>query len=178
MAHATTSSSRSTMSSARVPAVLMIVLGLCALFLPAATGIGISVVFGSAVLLAGLAYGALAFAARGTGTFFWRLLAGIAFTVTGFYLLIHPDMGLATLTLLVAVTFLIEGIAEVASYFALRLLPGSGLLLLNAIFSFVVSFLIWRNWPNSSVWAIGTLVGANLITTGITRLFFAPPVNA
>ena len=166
--------SQATRSSRAVPAILMIVLGFCSLFVPALTGIGISVVFGAAVLLAGFAYGALAFAARGTGAFFWRLSVAIAFVVAGLYLLTHPGMGLTTLTLLVAMTFLVEGVAEVASFFALRLLPGSGLLLVNAFFSLFLSFLIWRNWPSSSIWAIGTLVGANLITTGMTRLFFRP----
>jgi uncharacterized membrane protein HdeD (DUF308 family) len=157
-----------------VSAALMIAVGVAAILLPWVAGVGISILVGAATILAGLAYALFAFAARGTGTFLWRLLVSAAFTVAGIDLLIHPLMGVVTLTLLIAAIFLFEGLAELASYLTLRVLPRSGLLLLNAIFSFVLAFLIWRNWPSSSAWAIGTLVGVNLITTGATRLLFAP----
>ena len=147
---------QTTTSAVKVSAIIMILLGVVALFLPAATGIGITILFGATVLML-------------------RLLVSIAFTVAGIYLLGHPSMGLESLTVVVAVAFGIEGIAEAGSFFTLRALPGSGFLLLNAIFSLVLACLIWRSWPSSSSWAIGTLVGVNLISTGLTRLLFVSP---
>ena len=158
----------------RISAILLILVGLGAIFLPGLAGIGISILFGVAVLLGGVVYALFAFAARGTGTFVWRVLVSIAFLCAGLYLLMNPLISLVTLTFIVALVFLIEGLAELASYVALRALPGSGVILLNALFSFVLAFLLWRSWPSSSTWAIGTLVGINLITTGVTRLMFAP----
>ncbi|HLI76496.1 MAG TPA: DUF308 domain-containing protein [Acidobacteriaceae bacterium] len=166
------SSDQNTTSAVKVSAIVMILLGVAALFVPAAAGIGVTILFGATVLMAGFAYGVLAFTASGTGAFFLRLLVSIAFTAAGVYLLGHPSMGLESLTMVVAVAFGIEGIAEAGSFFTLRALPGSGFLLLNAIFSLVLAFLIWRSWPSSSSWAIGTLVGVNLISTGLTRTLF------
>lgn len=165
------------MASGKLPAVLMIVLGAIAFFLPTAAGIGVAVLFGIIVLIAGGSYGGSAFAARGTTAFVWRALVSVAFVLTGLSLIVQPGMGLVTLTLLLALAFLIEGLAEVGAFFATRSYPGSGFLLINAVFSLVLAFLIWRNWPSSSAWAIGTIVGINLISTGITRLFVAPLVT-
>ncbi len=67
-----------------------------------------------------------------------------------------------------------RGVAEIGSFFALRSAKSSGYLLVNAGFSLLLAFLIWRNWPYSSSWAIGTLIGVNLITTGFTRLLLSP----
>lgn len=171
MTHLTTQSSRSAMVTS---AIVMVLLGIASLFVPAAAGIGIAVVFGATILLAGFAYGVAAFAARGTGALFLRILASLAFTAAGIYLLAHPTMALSTLTLIVATVFLIEGVAEAGSFFALRPLVGSSFLLLNAFFSFLLAFLIFQSWPASSVWTIGTLVGIDLITNGITRLLLLP----
>jgi uncharacterized membrane protein HdeD (DUF308 family) len=43
---------------------------------------------------------------------------------------------------------------------------------MNAAVTFLLAFLIWRQWPSISVWAIGTLVGVNLLVNGFTRLMF------
>jgi uncharacterized membrane protein HdeD (DUF308 family) len=46
-------------------------------------------------------------------------------------------------------------------------------MLLNGIVALVLGGLIWAQWPSSSTWAFGTLVGVNLLVTGIMRLMFA-----
>jgi uncharacterized membrane protein HdeD (DUF308 family) len=45
-------------------------------------------------------------------------------------------------------------------------------MLLNGIVALLLGGLIWVQWPSSSAWALGTLVGVNLLMTGITRLMF------
>jgi uncharacterized membrane protein HdeD (DUF308 family) len=60
----------------------------------------------------------------------------------------------------------------VARYFATRHVQGSGWLLVNAVVSFLLAVMIWRQWPSISVWAIGTLVGLNLLVDGFSRLMF------
>ena len=162
-------SSHKETSTARLPAIVLIVLGIASLFLPEFAGISISVVFGMVIMVAGVACGSLAFAAFRTRTFLSRLLVGLAFALVGLDLLIHPGMALATVTLIVAITFAFEGFMEVASYLAIRHLTGSSYLLLNGLCSLLLALLIWRNWPTSSAWAIGTLIGINLITSGLTR---------
>ena len=66
-----------------------------------------------------------------------------------------------------------EGIFRIVGYFQVRLLPGSGWLIFNGIVSIVLGGLIAYEWPGSSLWAIGTLVGVNLLFGGITGLFYS-----
>jgi uncharacterized membrane protein HdeD (DUF308 family) len=84
----------------------------------------------------------------------------------------HPLLALGTLTLLLAAIILTEAVFEVISYFRMRGEGGSGWLLVNALITLLLGGLIWFHWPSSSVWAIGTLVGVNLLMTGISRLMF------
>ena len=73
-----------------------------------------------------------------------------------------------TLTLLLASVLFIAGVFEIAAYF--QIATASGWLLANGIVTLVLGGLIWFQWPSSSVWAIGLLVGVNLLMTGFTRL--------
>jgi uncharacterized membrane protein HdeD (DUF308 family) len=61
-------------------------------------------------------------------------------------------------------------VCEIITYFRLRSEQASGWILFNGIVALILGALIWLHWPSSSVWAIGTLVGVNLLLTGITRL--------
>jgi uncharacterized membrane protein HdeD (DUF308 family) len=92
------------------------------------------------------------------------------YIVGGFYFLTHPLLGLGTLTLVLAVIILMAAVCEAIAYFRSRGEGGSGWLLVNALITLLLGGMIWFHWPSSSVWAIGTLVGVNLLMTGISRL--------
>ena len=151
-------------------AVVLIVLGFLAIALPHGTGIGITILVAWAMALSGFAYLAFAFAAQGAGAFVWRLLLGIAYVAGGFYIGFHSNVGLVAVTLAVAAVFFAEGVLQIIVYFQFRALPGSGWVLFDGIIALLLGFLIWRTWPSSSDWAIGTLVGANLLVSGFTLL--------
>ncbi len=153
--------------------VLMIVLGVLAVALPLATGIGISILVGCIVVISGFAYLAYAFAARGAGSFIWRMLIGIVYVIGGFYLVFHPGLALTSLTLLLAAFFVAEGVMEMIVFFRFRSLPGSGWVLFNGIATLLLGFLIGYPWPFSSAWAIGTIVGINFIVSGVTWLMYS-----
>ena len=153
--------------------IAMIVLGVLAIVLPLVVGIGIAILLGILVIFCGIAFLSFAFAARGAGSLLWRLLVGIAYIVGGVYLALHPGLSLVSLTFLLAVIFFIEAIFELVAYFSLRAVPGSGWLLLDGLIALFLSLLIWRNWPFSSAWLLGTLVGINLIVNGVTGLSHA-----
>lgn len=153
--------------------VVMIILGFVAIVMPIATGIGISILVGWAMVLGGFSYLAYAFAAQGAGSFIWRVLVGAFYIIGGGYLAFHPGLTLASLTLLVAAIFLVEGITEVVTFFQFSSIPGSGWTLFDGIVTIFLAYMIWRPWPVSSVWAIGTLVGVNLIFSGFTRLMYS-----
>jgi uncharacterized membrane protein HdeD (DUF308 family) len=153
--------------------VAMILLGFLALCLPFAAGIGVSIAVGWIVVFGGILYAASAFAARSGGPFLWRVLASLVYVVGGCYLIFHPSLGLATLTLAMALLFFVEGAMEILAFFQFRALPGAGSVLFNGLVTLFLAYLIWRPWPNSSIWAIGTILGINLIMSGITRLTYS-----
>jgi uncharacterized membrane protein HdeD (DUF308 family) len=154
-------------------AIVMIVLGVVAILMPYSTGIGVSIFVGWIMVFSGFAYVAYAFAARGAGTFIWRLLVGVVYVIGGGYLAFHPGIALETLTLVMAAIFFIEGVTEVVLFFQFRALSGSGWILFDGLITLVLAYLIWRPWPSSSSWAIGTILGVNLIVSGFTRLMYS-----
>src|SRR6202167_2066488 len=114
-------------------AILLIVVGFFAFALPFEAGIAIAIVLSALVIVAGVAHLAGTFAARTTGGFFWRLLVGCAYLIAGVYLMVHPKMGLVSLTLALAVLFFVEGIFHIVTWFQVRSAPGAGWLLFDGI---------------------------------------------
>lgn len=154
-------------------AIVMLVLGVVAIAMPFATGIAVSIFVGWIMVLSGFAYLAYAFAAQGAGVVIWRMLVGIVYVLGGGYLAFHPGIALESLTLVVASIFLFEGVMGIAVFFQFRSLPGAGWILSDGLLTLVLAYLIWRPWPSSSTWAIGTLLGVNLIVSGVTRLIYS-----
>jgi uncharacterized membrane protein HdeD (DUF308 family) len=67
----------------------------------------------------------------------------------------------------------VEAIFHIVTYFHLRSAPGSGWLLFDGIVTFILAVMIWKSWPASAVWALGTIVGINLLMSGFTRLMYS-----
>jgi uncharacterized membrane protein HdeD (DUF308 family) len=151
-------------------AVLMIAVGILAIALPLAAGIGISIFVSWLIFFTGFAHLAYAFAARGAGGFVWRLVLGIVYIVGGLYLAFHPLPSLLSFTLILAFILYIEGFMQILAYFSLRTLPGARWILLDGIVILLLGLMIGFNWPNASAWAIGTIVGVNFLFSGVTRL--------
>jgi uncharacterized membrane protein HdeD (DUF308 family) len=100
-------------------------------------------------------------------------LLGILYIAAGGYILLHPLLGLESLTLLLAAYLLVEAILEFILSFQLRPMPGSGWLLLDGIITLVLGIMIWRTWPASTLWVIGTLVGISMLFSGVARLMIS-----
>jgi uncharacterized membrane protein HdeD (DUF308 family) len=135
--------------------------------------VAVNAVIAWLIVLGGAVHLVMAFHARGAGSVIWRALVGLAYIVFGGYLLIHPFLGVASLTLLLASLFLIEGVLDIVLYARLRPVHGTGWLLLDGLVTLLLSLLIWAHWPSSSVWAIGTLVGVSMIMSGVARVMMS-----
>lgn len=153
--------------------VLLIVLGFLAIGSPMFTAVVVSVVMAWLIMFAGAVHVVLAFHAHGAGSFIWKLLVGLAYLFLGAYLITHPLLGIASLTLVLAVLFLVEGVLDIVLYFKLRPLRGSAWELIDGIVTVLLGLLIYVHWPSSSVWAIGTLVGVSMIMSGIAGLMLS-----
>jgi uncharacterized membrane protein HdeD (DUF308 family) len=158
-------------------AVLFIVLGIFGIIEPGVAGLGVTLLVGWLLIFGGVGHIIAAFKGHGPKQVFFQGLIAIVYLIGGFYFLTHMLMATATLTLLLAGVILVEGVLEVISYFRIKGEGASGWLLLNGIITLLLGGLIWFHWPSSSVWAIGTLVGINLLVTGISRLMFGMAVR-
>jgi len=157
--------------------ILMLVCGILAVSLPLASSIGIVIVLAWLILFAGFFHLIFAFQSHSIGGFLWKLLLAIVYGAAGFYMLMNPVLGVISLTLLLAVFFLFEGVLEIAFYFKIRGAPNAGWVLFDGIVTLILGFLIWRRWPSSSVWVIGTLVGISFIFSGISRIMLSSAVR-
>lgn len=150
--------------------VLMIVAGVAALLLPFAAGLGISVVVAWLVIAGGALHLAYTFSARGAGRIVWNLVIGLAYIVAGGWLALNPLVSLASLTLVLAALLFAEGVLQIAAWINLRRIHGAAWLLVDGVVTLTLGVLIAFRWPATAAWAIGTLVGINLIVSGIARL--------
>src|SRR5215471_9906782 len=113
--------------------VSLIVLGAIAVAAPLLAAVAVTAVISWLVVLAGVVHLVIAFHSHRAGSVIWRLLVGLAYVSFGIYLIAHPAVGVASLTLLLAALFLIEGILNVLLYFQVRAMQRATWFLLDGI---------------------------------------------
>ena len=154
--------------SAKWAGIVLIIAGILSLVAPLAAGLSITVMVGVLLLMGGIAQLLVVFRAGSFGAGILLALLGILTVVAGGYMFSQPLSALATLTLFLAGYFIALGIVECIGAFGARPVPGWGWLLFDGIVSFILGVIIWRQFPVSGVWAIGTLVGIRLMISGWT----------
>jgi len=153
--------------------ILMFICGILAISLPLASSIGIVILLAWLILFAGISHLIFAFHSHSIGGFLWQILLALIYGATAIYMLMNPLLGVLSLTLVLAVFLLVEGILEMALYFRIRQVRHAGWVLFDGIVTLILGILIWAQWPSSSIWVIGTLVGISLIFSGISRLMLS-----
>ena len=153
--------------------VLLILLGMLAITSPFIAAVAVNIVIAWLIVLAGVVHFIVAFHKREAGSLIWRLLVGLAYVAFGFYLIARPVAGVASLTLVLASLFLVEGVLDIVMFFQARAARGSGWFLFDGIVTLLLGLMIYVQWPSSSAWAIGTLVGVSLIISGVTRVMLS-----
>jgi len=151
--------------------LLIILAGILAIALPAVAGIAVNVVVAWLLLLCGVAHLAFGWHLRAFGGAIWQFLLGVVYIVIGVYMVTHPVAGLVTLTLALAIYLFAEGVLELI--LAFQMPDGRGWLLLDGIVTLILALMIWRAWPSSTEWVIGTLVGISMIFSGSSRLMLS-----
>ena len=154
-------------------AILLIVFGFLAIALPLGTSLGVVMIVAWLIILSGGFQFVHAFQSQGAGHIAWKLLVAVVYLIAGIYFLMHPLLGLASFTLALAFFFVAEGVMDLIAYFQNRSAEGAGWILFDGIVTLILGVLVWRHWPSSSGWVIGTLVGISLVMTGITRLMLS-----
>jgi uncharacterized membrane protein HdeD (DUF308 family) len=158
--------------------VVMILVGVLALWLPVASSIGVARLLGWLLVFDGAFQFIHAFRSEGVGPMAWKVLVAVIYLIAGIYFLMHSLMAVALVTLALAVFFLVEGLVDIFSYFGVRQVGASFWILINGVVSIILAAMIWRHWPTGSLWVLGVLVGIGLLMTGISRLMMALAIRS
>jgi len=146
--------------------IATIFLGVLAMMCPLVSGAAVSMLVGFLLIAAGVARSIFAFKAESWGKGILAFVLGALTVIIGGVMLARPLLGLASLTLVLAGYFFIDGLFEIFGSFKLKPTQGWGWMLFGGIVSVLLAVLIMRQWPVSGAWAIGILVGIKLIFTG------------
>ncbi len=153
--------------------ILLVVAGVAAIAFPLVSTIAAKISIGWIFLAAGLVIIIHAFSIQRWGGFLMELLLGVLYLIAGGWLAFFPFTGIITLTIVLAALFLFEGVVEVIMAVRARAHEGWVWLLLSGLVAVAVGVLIAAELPSSAAWAIGLLVGVNLLSTGISFIVLA-----
>jgi uncharacterized membrane protein HdeD (DUF308 family) len=163
-----------------IEGVILAVLGLLAVAVPMVAGLAVTILFGWLFLVSGIVGLYSTFAMRNAPGFWWSLLSGVLGVVVGLWLLIQPAVGLVSLTYLLIAFFLIEGIATIM--FALdhkAALTGRwGWMLVSGIVDLFLAAVVLAGLPGTVAWALGLIVGINMIFGGASMIGMALAAHA
>ena len=155
--------------------ILLLVLGAIAILVPPIATLAVTILLGWLFLLSGVFGLFTTFMMRHAPGFLWSLVSALLGVVVGFLLLASPLSGALSLTLVLIAFFVIEGVVSIM--FALdhkRELSGKwGWMLMSGIVDLILSVMIFAGLPTTATWAIGLLVGINMIFGGSALIAMA-----
>lgn len=158
-----------------VEGILLLVLGATAIALPPIATLAFTIVLGWLFLLSGVMGLITTFWMRQAPGFWWSLISAMLGVAVGALLLTRPISGALSLTIVLVVFFVIEGVASIM--FALdhkRELSGQwGWMLVSGIVDLVLATLVFGGLPSTAAWAIGLLVGINMVFGGAALIAMA-----
>jgi uncharacterized membrane protein HdeD (DUF308 family) len=150
--------------------VLTLIVGIIALGSPFASGVALTYMIAALLIIGGITRSIYAFSAGSLGKGILMLLFGGITVFAGLAVFSNPLLGLATITFILFIYFLVDGITGSMLAFQMKPAQGWGILLTGSIISLLLAVMVYRNWPVSAVWLPGVLVGINLVFSGITML--------
>ena len=158
-----------------IEGILLVVLGLAAMIVPPLASLAVTIVLGWMFLISGVAGLVLTFWARQMPGFWWSLISAALAVSAGIILLARPMQGILTLTIVVGAYFLAEGVATIMYALEHRreLSERWSWLLVAGLMDILIAFLIISGLPGSAEWAIGLLVGINLVLGGASLIGMA-----
>jgi uncharacterized membrane protein HdeD (DUF308 family) len=155
--------------------VIITILGLLAVIWPQISTIAVDVYVAWMFLLAGIVGLVALFYAPTVSAFLWSLLTAALSLFVGIVLLWHPTEGAVSLTLVLIAFFVVEGVFQIVAAFGYRgAFPDSwGWMFLSGVVDLVLAALLIAGWPGTAGWALGLIVGVNLITSGFAIIMVA-----
>jgi uncharacterized membrane protein HdeD (DUF308 family) len=150
-----------------VQGILLGLAGLLALIFPVASTVTVTLVIGWVLIFSGIFHAISLIRGRESPLFWLPLVSVVLFILVGALILRNPAEGVLTITLLMIIFFMIEGIAKIIFALSMRPLPNWGWVLLSGLLAVGISLYLWATLPGTTLWLIGVLVGIELIAEGI-----------
>jgi len=154
--------------------ILLMVFGLLAVAMPNIATLAVEIFVGWLFFIAGIFRAVSVWHARQMPGFGWSMLSALLAVLLGLILIARPLAGVLTLTMVLIAFFVLEGITAIVVAVQHREhLRSWGWVLFSGIVDLLLAYLIWAGWPNSTDWAIGLLVGINMVFLGLSLLMTA-----
>lgn len=155
--------------------IVLIVLGLAAIVIPPLAGLAVTIWLGAIFLLGGGAGLVASIRAHGAPGYGWALVSAILALAAGAVLLWNPLQGLVTLTYVLVAFFLFDGVAMIMFAIAHRReLSGRWeWMLFNGVIDLILAAAILAGLPGSASWALGLLLGIDLVFGGVALIAMA-----
>jgi len=151
--------------------IVSVVLGAIAIILPPLASVTITYLVGILLLSGAVAYVADAISRGSTGHRIWSAIVGVLYVIAGVWLIINPVEGTITLTWVLAIFFLVIGVMRLIMGFSMRgKVPNAGWTIVNGVLSILIAVLVIGDLPSSADWAIGLLVGIQLLFDGMALI--------
>jgi uncharacterized membrane protein HdeD (DUF308 family) len=158
-----------------IEGIVLLVLGVLAVAIPPLATLTFTIFLGWLFLISGGIGLITTFRARGVPGFWWSLASALLSVVVGVLMLLWPVSGAISLTLVLATFFILDGVTLIMYALAHReqLTRQWGWLLANGVIDLVLAALIIVGFPSSAAWAVGLLVGIDLIFGGTSLIMVA-----
>jgi uncharacterized membrane protein HdeD (DUF308 family) len=158
-----------------IEGVILVLLGAAAIVIPPIATLAVEIIVGWLFLASGILGLVMTFMMRQAPGFWWSLFSAVLALVAGIVLIGWPANGVVSLTLLLIFFFILEGVATIM--YALdhkRELSGRwGFVLASGIVDLVLAAIIYAGLPGTAAWAIGLLVGINMLFGGFALIALA-----
>lgn len=149
-----------------IQGALLVVAGFLAIIYPIMSSVAVIIMLGWLLIISGVAQGISLVGARHVPHFWLQLISVILAFLIGFLFLRDPAQGLLTVTLLLIVFFMIEGISKIVFALTIRPFPYWGWVLASGLIGVLLSLVLWASLPVTALWLVGLLLGIQLISVG------------
>ncbi|MCF8032480.1 MAG: HdeD family acid-resistance protein [Desulfarculaceae bacterium] len=156
-----------------VTGIISLVLGSLAILAPLAATMAVTLLIGAVILLQGVIQLIHCFRAKGWSAFVWNLLVAIVYVIAGGLILARPLLGAVTITLVLAIFFLVEGVVKLGLAFKVKPAPNWKWILFSGIMGVVLGLIILSGWPGDSLAVLGLFLGIDLIFGGWAMIMLA-----
>ncbi|MEM9116365.1 MAG: HdeD family acid-resistance protein [Cyanobacteria bacterium P01_F01_bin.56] len=154
--------------------ILMILTGILAIAMPGISSVTFALILGWLLLFNGVVRIVKALQSKPIRGFWWSLIVGILYIISGLIAVFNPVEAVLTLTWLFGFMLLFEGIVTVISAFVNKTGRSlSWLLGLDGLITLILGILVLSQWPTSAIWLIGLYIGISILMSGISLLVVA-----